>query len=275
MPQSGRRALFSSPSAYDSTDWINFMQVGLFITCLADSFMPRIGAAVVAVLRHYGCDVRFPAEQTCCGQPAYNNGLTREAAGFVSTLARVFEEDEYVVTPSASCGVMVKVHGPELFEADDEAGRRARALAGKLHEFGSFITEVLGIDLTGLMREAGAGRVACHYPCHTRGLATAEQVRDRARMLSGSRFTELRRFDQCCGFGGAFSMEYSDISGAMLGDKLDAIAESEAQIVLCDETGCRMNIEGGLHRRDMNVRVMHTAEWMAEALELALPGEAR
>ena len=273
------------------------MQVGLFITCLTDTFFPRVAAAVVAVLRHQGCEVRVPLEQTCCGQPAYNNGLTRPAAQLLDRLCRIFEADEYVVSPSASCVTMVAKHGPELFAEGTAQRRRAEAFGRKTYEFTSFLVEVLGVDLGELTREdtgsklpvapgvEGTGspgapgpvappflpKTTYHYPCHCRGLVSCQTGQDRAERLTGNAFVELPRADQCCGFGGTFSTDYAPISNTMLADKIDTITESGAALLVCDEAGCRLNIAGGLHRRGSSVRVAHTAELIAESLGLALP----
>jgi L-lactate dehydrogenase complex protein LldE len=250
------------------------VQVGLFISCLCDTFYPRVGAAVVAVLRHFECDVRFPAEQTCCGQPAYNNGLADEARPLVRRLAAVFENDEHVVSPSASCSAMVKLHGPGLFPAGSIDRQAAEAFASKLCDFNDFLSDVLGVDLAHFAASSAGEKTTYHYPCHQRGMTESATARERAHRLLGDRFVTLERFDQCCGFGGAFAIEHAPISNAMLDDKLNCVCASDAQRLVCDEIGCRMNIEGGLHRRELPVRVVHTAELVAEALDLDLPGSA-
>jgi L-lactate dehydrogenase complex protein LldE len=247
------------------------MQVGLFITCLSDTFYPRVGAAVVAVLRHFGCTVRFPPEQTCCGQPAYNNGLENDARLLIERLAAIFEPDEHVVCPSASCAAMVKLHGPGLFAPESDERRGVEALAAKLFDFNSFLFDVLDVDLELVETLRPGEQATLHYPCHCRGLIPASTATERARALVGDAFVPLERTDQCCGFGGAFAMEFEEISDAMLGDKLACLEQSGADLLICDEAGCRMNIEGGLHRRGRPVRIAHTAELIAEALGLPLP----
>ena len=261
------------------------MQVGLFITCLTDTFFPRVAAAVVAVLREQGCEVRVPLDQTCCGQPAYNNGLTKPAAQLLDRLCGIFEPDQYVVSPSASCVTMVAKHGPELFAEGSARRRRAEAFARKTYEFTSFLVEVLGVDLGELVNHQETGspgapgpvappsvhKTTYHYPCHCRGLVSCQTGQDRAERLAGNAFVELPRADQCCGFGGTFSTDYAPISNTMLADKIDTITDSGAGLLVCDEAGCRLNIAGGLHRRGSSVRVAHTAELIAESLGLALP----
>ena len=247
------------------------MQVGLFIPCLTDTFFPRVGAAAVAVLRHFDCTVRVPLEQTCCGQPAFNNGLRRPPARLVDRLARIFEPDEYVVSPSASCVAMVTRHGPELFGEGTRRRERARALAEKTFELVTFLEEVLHVDLAELAPKEPPPRATYHYPCHCRGLVSCGTAAQRADRLLGGAHVPLPRADQCCGFGGTFATDHHLISNTMLADKLDLIGETGAELLLCDEAGCRLNIAGGLHRRGAAVRVVHTAELIAESLGLRLP----
>ncbi len=260
------------------------MQVGLFITCLTDTFFPRVAAAVVAVLRHHGCAVRVPLEQTCCGQPAYNNGLARPAAQLVDRLCRIFEPDQYVVSPSASCVTMVAKHGPELFAAGSAHRKRAEAFARKTYEFVSFLEEVVGVDPGAFAQSTGSTRAqgpvapgqaipktTYHYPCHCRGFVSCQTGQDRAERLAGNAFVELPRADQCCGFGGTFSTDYGPIYNTMLAEKIDTMTDSGVAVLVCEEAGCRLNIAGGLHRRGSSVRVAHTAELIAESLGLALP----
>jgi L-lactate dehydrogenase complex protein LldE len=247
------------------------VRVGLFITCLADTFHPRTGAAVVAVLRHFGCEIRFPIEQTCCGQPAFNNGLRREAAPLVDRLARLFEPDEHVVCPGASCAAMIVEHGPELFAADTPERRRAEALAAKTRDVLSFMTDVLEVDPNQWLDGLDDVRLGYHYPCHSRDFIQPVDALARANRLLGGRVDALDRYDQCCGFGGMFAVEHAPISGVMVADKVQCIRAAECDVVVCDESGCRLNIEGALHRQGASMRVAHTAELIAEALGLPLP----
>lgn len=249
------------------------MRVGLFITCLNDTWFPRVGAAVVGVLKRLGCEVRFPAEQTCCGQPAFNNGLLDEARPLVANLARVFGDDDYVVSPSASCAAMIVEHGPGLFENDPATRKLVESLASRTFDFTSFICRVLQADPEQWRDKLPFERAAYHYPCHTRCFASPEEAADRIARLTGGRATPIERFDQCCGFGGMFATEYPAISGAMVEDKIACIEAADAPVLICDEAGCRLNIEGALHRRGSSIHVVHTAEVISQALGLTLPEE--
>lgn len=245
------------------------MKVALFVTCLTDSYYPRVGEAVVRVLRHFGCQVEFPAAQTCCGQPAFNSGFHDQAAAIARRMLRVFQSYETVVTPSASCATMVKQHFPELLAADARQHAAAERLAARTHEFGTFLVNQLGVDIGRHLKFAEP--VTFHYPCHARGIYSLE---DLVGWLGGSEAVDLRtpeQADLCCGFGGTFAIEYPEISGAMLNDKLEELAATGAKLVVCNEGGCTLNIAGGAHRRGVPLRFKHLAECLAESLGLMEP----
>ncbi len=245
------------------------LKVALFVTCLSDTFFPRAAEAVVRVLRHFGCEVQFPLEQTCCGQPAYNSGFHREAAALARRMIRVFEPYETVVSPSASCAAMVKQHYVTLLA--DEPAQRAAAeqLAAKTHEFATFLRDQLNVDLGSLLRFSEP--VTFHYPCHARGIYAASDLQD---WLSGVAQVDLRvpeHPDSCCGFGGAFAVENPEISGAMVNDKLSELMATGAHLVISNEGGCTLQIAGAAHRRGLPLQFKHLAECLAESLGLMEP----
>lgn len=245
------------------------MKVALFITCLTDAYYPRVGEAVVRVLRHFGCEVEFPVEQTCCGQPAFNSGFHGEAATIARRMLRVFEPYQTVVTPSASCARMVKHHYAQLLDNDAQERAAAERLAARTHEFTTFLVNQLGVDVGRHLRFAEP--ITFHYPCHARGIYSLE---DLTGWLGAAEAVDLRtpeHADLCCGFGGAFAVEYPEISGAMLGDKLEELAATGASLVICNEGGCALNMAGGAHRRGVPLRFKHLAECLAESLGLMEP----
>jgi L-lactate dehydrogenase complex protein LldE len=242
------------------------MDVALFITCLTDTFFPRVGEAVVRILRHFRCRVHFPAEQTCCGQPAYNSGFHTEAACLVRRMGRVFADYPHVVTPSASCATLVKHHGPELFGGDPPAQAAARQLAARTHEVLTFLRDVLQVDFAAHLKFDEP--VTFHYPCHAREMYS---LADLQAWLSGPGGHELRvprHADLCCGFGGLFAVEFPELSGAMLNDRLDEFAATGARLVICNESACALQMMGGARRRGLPLRFKHLAECLAESLGL-------
>ena len=245
------------------------MDVALFVTCLTDTFFPRAGEAVVRVLRHFGCRVEFPSQQTCCGQPAFNSGFRDEAAVLARRMIEVFEPYQTVVSPSASCTGMVKEHFPALLADEPRWREPAARLAARTHEFATFLRDRLEVNIAAHLDFAEP--VTFHYPCHARGIYGAA---DLAGWLADADHIDLRvpqHPDMCCGFGGAFAVDYPQISGAMLNDKLDVLLATGARLVICNEGGCTMQIAGGARRRGLPLRFKHIAECLAESLGLMEP----
>jgi len=249
------------------------MRIALFVTCLNDTFYPRTGIAVVKVLEKLGCEVEFPKAQTCCGQPMWNNGFTPEARVLARKMITVFEEAQYVVTPSGSCAAMVREHYEQAFEHDAVWRDRARRLAAKTYEFVEFLDRVLKVDLT----ELGVrweGKAAYHYSCHLRALGIkADDPQRLMRQVEGLDVMPLDKQEQCCGFGGTFAMKYPDISGAMVNDKVSCIQAADCDAVISNDAGCTMNIAGACRRAGEAKRFITLAEVIAEGMGLMDKGE--
>jgi L-lactate dehydrogenase complex protein LldE len=238
-------------------------RVQLFATCLVDRFYPDAGHAAVAVLERYGLEVEVPADQTCCGQPAFNGGFTEDAAAMARvTIDVLSRSDDPVVVPSGSCAEMIVRHYPELLADDAVYGPKAKALAARTYEFTQFLVDVLGADPPAV---PDGPALAYHASCHgLRGLGLREQPRRLLRAVAGSRCADLPDAETCCGFGGLFAVKMGPVSGAMLQAKLEAIEASGAGVVVATDVSCLMHIGGGLHRRGSRVRTRHIAEVLAD-----------
>lgn len=238
------------------------MKVSLFITCIVDQFFPQVGASMVQVLRRLGCEVDFPSEQTCCGQPAFNSGYQSEARDLAERFINIFDNSEYIVSPSGSCASMAKIFYPDLFKHDSANCERARSLASRTHEFTEFVVNVLGVEDVGARYQ---GKVALHQSCHLlRELNVRSEPLRLLKSVKGIELVELERADLCCGFGGLFSIKYPVISGGMLQEKIDTITRSRAELIVASDMGCLMHIDGGLSRQRLAVKTMHIAELLAK-----------
>lgn len=242
----------------------------MFITCLTDTFYPRAGIALVKVLERLGCTVDFPAAQTCCGQPMYNNGFHTEAADLARRMIDVFEHSDIVVTPSGSCAAMIHEYYPTLLAADAAYAAGARALAHKTFEFTQFLVHQLKVDLKAL-GASWPGRVTYHYSCHLRGIGVTDEAVRLMRQIDGLEYLPLTKAEQCCGFGGTFATKFPQISGSMVRDKVTCIAQTGADVVVSNDAGCTMNISGTCHRQGLPVRFISLAEIIAESLGLLEP----
>jgi L-lactate dehydrogenase complex protein LldE len=231
------------------------------VTCLGDALFPDVGVATVRLLRRLGVDVGFPPAQTCCGQPHFNSGYRDDARALARHTIQAFAGDRTVVTPSGSCAAMVKLEYPELFHDDLVWHGRAEDLARRTHELSDFLVNVLGVEDVGARFEA---RVTYHMACHLRGLGLVTEPERLLRRVRGLELIPLERADECCGFGGSFSVRYPGISGAMVQDKAAFIAQTGADAVVATDAGCLMNIAGCLRRLGSGVRAMHLAELLAK-----------
>jgi L-lactate dehydrogenase complex protein LldE len=236
-------------------------RVSLFVTCVVDQLFPQIGLAMAAVLEKLGYTVDFPEAQTCCGQPAFNSGYPEEAGGVARHFLSVFEKSEAVVVPSGSCTSMIARHFPELFRDDPDARQQALDLASRVWEFSAFLTEVAGVEDVGARLEDVA---TFHDGCHAlRELGIRSGPR---RLLSRVRGLELREMDpaeECCGFGGTFSVKFAPLSGAMARGKVEAIQRTGARTVISLDPSCLMQIRGALSRAGSPIRTLHLAEVLA------------
>jgi len=236
------------------------VRASLMITCLGDMFFPEVGVSIVRLLRGLGVRMDFPAGQTCCGLPLYNSGYHREAAAVAARTLPLFRDAEHVVVPSGSCAWMVKHEYPGLMP-DGEARRAAESLAARTWELSQFLVGVLGkTRFTSTVR----ARVTYHDSCHLlRGLHESAAPRTLLKNLAGVDFVELPGADECCGFGGSFSVRLPEVSTAILDKKLGNVATTGADCLVACDAGCLMQMGGGLSRRAATTRAMHLAELLA------------
>ncbi len=241
------------------------MDVALFVTCLTDQFYPQVGIAVTKLLEHFGCTVHFPQAQTCCGQPFFNNGFHKESAELAKKFVEVFEPYDYVVTPSGSCCSMVREHFHHLLHGDPAWETGMHKVCSRTYEFVEFLDKVLKVDLSKLSLKDPT-TITYHYTCHLRGIGVKDEGVRMLQQIGNVDFKPLEKTDQCCGFGGTFAMKYPAISGAIVEDKIKCIADTKAQVTICNDAGCTMNIAGMCNRHGVETKVTHIALLMAEAL---------
>jgi L-lactate dehydrogenase complex protein LldE len=238
------------------------MRVALFVTCLVDLMRPRIGFAALHLLEAAGCQVIVPETQTCCGQPAFNSGDRASAVALAKKFIAEFEGYDYVVAPSGSCADQVRNEYPGLLADEPEWRGRAVALASRVHELTDFLVNVARIDkLPGDF----CGDITYHDSCAgLRSLGVKEQPRQLLAKLPGVTLKEMSGAEECCGFGGTFSVKYGDISAAIAGRKCANACATGAGAIVGGDLGCLLNIEGRLRREgDETTRVLHIAEVLA------------
>ncbi len=229
--------------------------VALFIPCYIDQFYPAIGQATAELLERQGCRVVFPDQQTCCGQPAFNSGYWDESRGVIHQFVRAFADHRWIVCPSGSCAAMCRV-----FFRHVDADEQVAAVGRRVFELTEFLVDILGVTDVGARFPH---KVTLHIGCHGRrelGLVDApltllQNVRD-------LEYTELPNMEECCGFGGTFSVKMAGTSIAMGQTKAENVLKTGAEVVTSPDVSCLMHFGGIMQRNPAmkHIRTMHIAE---------------
>lgn len=247
------------------------MKVALFIPCYVDQFYPQVGMATVRLLDHFGVEHEFPEDQTCCGQPMANSGCMDEAKPLALKFIDVFDGFDYVVSPSGSCVSMVRNHFESFFPSTDE---RAAEVRKRTLELSEFLVRVLQVsELNG----AFPSQVGIHQSCHglreLRLAGSSEVQTERPSLvgdllggLDGISFSELKRNDECCGFGGTFAVAEEAVSCMMGEDRIRDHLDAGTEVLTAGDMSCLMHLDGIIRRQKHNIRVMHFSEILADAL---------
>jgi L-lactate dehydrogenase complex protein LldE len=239
------------------------VRVQLFVTCLVDLLQPGVGERTVALLERLGCDVAFPAGQTCCGQPAANSGYPADARRVAERFLDTFAPTEGpIVAPFGSCVHMVRHAYPRLFADDPQRAALANEVGERTFDLPAFVVRELGhADVGGRCPGDGDTPVAYHHECHMlRGLGSAEPPLSLLGGVAGCRVVETENADLCCGFGGTFALKLPDVSVAMADEKLDRARAAGAEAIVSTDVGCLMHLEGRARRRGLDLRVHHLVD---------------
>ena len=238
-------------------------RVQLMATCLCDAFYDDVAAATVEVLEHLGVEVVFPEGQTCCGQPAFNGGDWIASRKVVRHTVKTFAGDEPVVVPSGSCAAMM-FHGTVLeFEKEPDVGE-VEALGRRTWELVDFIVNGLGVKTWPGRYEA---TVALHRACHTRGTGSSEAATALLTSIAGVKLVEFGEGEQCCGFGGTFSVSFPNISAAMGDLKLEHIRAVKPDVLVSGDMSCMMHLGGLAQKEGKPIKTQHIAQVLRDALK--------
>lgn len=237
-------------------------RVSFFATCLVDALLPQVGRAAMAVLRDQGLTLDLPPDQVCCGQSLYKAGHARQAASVGAAWVRAFEGAEAVASPSGSCVAHVRHALPGLLADWPDLAAEARRLAERTFELSQFLYHVLGATPAA---GRAPGRPWVYHPsCGLhRSLSEDEAPRALLKALPGRAALELPRQAKCCGFGGPFSVTHPELSAAMLADKLAAVREAGAKVLVVGDVGCMLHLGCGVAERGGGLEVVHLGQVLA------------
>ena len=245
------------------------MKIGLFIPCYVDAVYPQVGVATYRLLKHLGVDVTYPLNQTCCGQPMANAGFEKMAVPLAQKFEDMFSEFDYVVAPSVSCTAFVKINYPRLLEGKTKCQTAEKAL-----DVIAFLHDVLNVkSLPGEFPH----KVSLHNSCHgvrELGLSSPSEmhvkdfnkIRDLLQLKKGITVVEPERKDECCGFGGMFSVEETAVSAQMGAEKVKRHIDTGAEYVTGPDCSCLMHMAGVAQKRNLGIKFIHAVEILAAGL---------
>ncbi len=247
--------------------------VGLFIPCYIDKFYPEVALATLRLLQRYGFSVEYPFDQTCCGQPMANTGCENDTKKLALRFVDIFKEYDYIVAPSASCVSMVKNHYEEYIEPTKEY----RHIQKNIFEICEFLTDI--VDLKDL-DVSFAHKVGFHQSCH--GLRELNLARPSElnlpyyskplsllKLVKDIEIVELKRPDECCGFGGTFSINEPEISIRMGKDRIKDHLEAGAEYIVGYDSSCLMHMEGIIKKEGYDIKIAHIAQILAGTIDEA------
>lgn len=237
-------------------------RVQLMATCLCDAFYADTARATVEVLEYLGCQIDFPEGQTCCGQPAFNGGDWEASRRVVRHTLRTFTGDLPVIIPSASCASMV-FHGALLaFEKEPDLPEVTR-LANRTWELADFIVHGLGVTSWPGRYDA---RIAFHRSCHARGTESGPAALSLLSSIAGATVVPVGEAEQCCGFGGTFSVAFPKISTGMGTLKLEHVQKASPDVFVSVDMSCMMHLGGLAEKEGRPLRTQHLAQVLRDSL---------
>lgn len=236
------------------------LNVSLFIPCFVDQLYPQTGFNMVKVLEKLGCKVEYNANQTCCGQPAFNAGYWDEAKAVGKKFLKDFHTYDYIVAPSASCAGYVRNYYGKLF-GNSAVHNDMKLIQKNLFEFSEFLVKVLHVTDVGAVFN---GTATYHDSCSgLREVKIKTEPRQLLEKVQGLELREMNDVEVCCGFGGTFAVKFESISVAMADQKVTNAADTDAEYIISTDLSCLMHLEGYIKSKGLNLKCLHIADVLA------------
>lgn len=240
------------------------MKVQLFVPCFIDQLYPMVGLHTARLLEKAGCEVYYNANQTCCGQPAYNAGFMKEARQVSEKFLKDFSGEEIIVAPSGSCVGYVKSSFEEIFD-NSSCHNDAKQITGRIYELSEFLVDVLKFtDFNASFNK----KVTYHDACGAlRECGIKKQPRELLSKVKDLELLENKECETCCGFGGTFSVKYEPISIGMAQTKIQSALAAGAECIISTDISCLMHIEGVIKHQQIALQTMHLADVLVQGWE--------
>ena len=240
------------------------MIVDLFIPCFVDQLYPETALNMIKVLEKVGCGVNYNHEQTCCGQPAFNAGYFDSCKEVGEKFINEFQNDRYIVSPSAACSGFVKNYYGEMFH-NSALHNQHKQVQKNLYEFSDFLVNILKITDLGSKFD---GVATYHDSCSAlREYGIHREPRVLLSKVRGLELREMANTDVCCGFGGMFSTKFEGVAVGMAEQKLKMAEDVGAELIISTDLSCLLHLDGLIKKQNKNMRVMHLVDVLAQGWE--------
>lgn len=242
------------------------MKVYFFATCLGGVAYSNTCINAIKLLQRQGVEVIFKKDQTCCGQPSYNSGYYEDTKKIALHNISLFDKPYPVIIPSGSCAGVMKVDYLELF-ADDGDYAMVKEFSSRVYEMSDFLLKELRVNYEDKGKET---KITWHSNCHALRVAKSiESSKAILRQFKNVELIELEKEEECCGFGGTFSIKEPEISKAMVSEKIEDIKSRGVEYLVSGDAGCLMNISGAMEKMGVNVKPIHLYDFIAQRIDLA------
>ncbi|MFN8290722.1 MAG: (Fe-S)-binding protein [Chitinophagaceae bacterium] len=236
------------------------MNVQLFIPCFVDQLYPGTAFNMIKVLEKAGCTVNYNANQTCCGQPAFNAGFWDESRAVCTKFLKDFSGSEYIVSPSASCVGFVRNYYGKLF-ADSSLHHDVQDTGKRIFELSDFLVNILKIEDLGASLP---GKATYHDSCAgLRECGIKQEPRKLLANVKGLQLAEMKEVETCCGFGGTFAVKFEGISIGMGEQKVENALETGADYLISTDLSCLMHLQGYIDHKGYKLQTLHIADVLA------------
>jgi L-lactate dehydrogenase complex protein LldE len=240
------------------------MIVDIFIPCFIDQLYPRVGLNMVRILEKLGCGINYNPDQTCCGQPAFNAGYWNEAREVGEKFIKEFQNERYIVSPSASCTGFVKNYYAKMF-SNSVLHNELKQIKNNMFEFSDFLVNVLKITNLGASL---TGVATYHDSCAAlREYGIKQEPRNLLSKVRGLELREMRDTEVCCGFGGTFSAKFEPIAVGMVEQKVKNALEVKADYIVSTDMSCLLHVDSYIQKQKLPIKVMHLTDVLASGWE--------
>ncbi|MBI4427696.1 MAG: (Fe-S)-binding protein [Ignavibacteriales bacterium] len=247
-------------------------RVGFLTGCIMDVAFADVNEDTVELLLQHGCEVVIPKGQSCCGSLQAHYGDRQGARQMARRNIEIFDRYslDYVIMNSAGCGAFMKEYS-HVFDDDKNLAERAKRISEKTLDITEFLF-MIGLKIPDrpgpFLSSIHGNKISYHDACHlVHTQRVSQQPRALLRSVPGIRFVELPESSWCCGSAGIYNVVRYNDSMKLLDRKVGHVKSIMPDILLTGNPGCQVQIQYGLQKQDLDIKLMHTATFLRRVCE--------